>query len=73
MNDASLKIKLYTNIVNDWSVKFDFGIPLAAFIECNDYIRFVIITKKSNFYKLNFMIDNSGSFKYSGYYYVYYI
>lgn len=57
-------------------VRFYLGIPLEAFTECNDNdysTEFVVITKKSNFYELNFMINNSGSFQYRGYYYVYYI
>ena len=64
-------------MVNDFSVTFDLGIPLAAFIENknNDFTKFVVITKteKSNFYKLHFMIDGEGSYQYGGYYYVYYI
>ena len=52
------------------------GIPLAAFANEGEYTKyFIVIAKASNFYRLLFMLDSEDSlnYKYSGYYYVYYI
>lgn len=65
-------------MVNDWSVKFNFGIPLAAFTEFDESYSskyFIVINKASSYYKLLFMLDSEGylNSQYIGYYYVYYI
>lgn len=64
---------------SEWSVKFDLGIPLAAFTAFNksypSFKYFIVIDKASSYYRLLFMLDSEGflNTQYSGYYYVYYI